>query len=43
LPILEAAAANPLSEVQVWTGAAIVAATTSDHDSFQRLSAEWRK
>ena len=38
LPILEAAAANPLSEVRVWWAAAMVAANTGDHDSFQRLS-----
>lgn len=38
LPILEAVATNPLSDVQNWASAAVVAAATGDHASFERLS-----
>ena len=38
LPILEAVATNRLSDVEDWLIAAVVAAGTGDHASFQRLS-----
>lgn len=38
LPILEAVTTHRLSEVRDWMEAAIVAAATHDHASFQRLS-----
>ncbi len=37
LPILEAVATNPLSDVQDWLGAAWIAAATGDRASFERL------